>query len=76
MGNPDDIERWVLIEKANRNIVLKAIEFEGTCTGEHGVGIGKRRFLPIEHGEGLALMKNIKTLLDPNNIMNPEKFFM
>jgi len=76
MGKPDDIERWVLIEKANRNIVLKAIEFEGTCTGEHGVGIGKRRFLPIEHGEGLVLMKNIKTLLDPNNIMNPEKFFM
>lgn len=76
MGNPEDIDRWALIEKASKNIALKAIEFEGTCTGEHGVGIGKRRFLPIEHGEGLMLMKKIKTLFDPNNIMNPEKFFL
>lgn len=75
MDNPGDSKKWSVIEKANRNIVLKAIEFEGTCTGEHGVGIGKCTFLPIEHGESLALMKGLKAFFDPKNIMNPGKFF-
>jgi D-lactate dehydrogenase (cytochrome) len=56
--------------------VEKALEFEGTCTGEHGVGIGKRRFLAGEHGNSLELMRKIKTLIDPEGIFNPGKLFL
>jgi D-lactate dehydrogenase (cytochrome) len=76
MDDPGDKARWARVEEANRNIVLKALELEGTCTGEHGVGIGKCPFLKIEHGESLELMKRIKALLDPKDLMNPGKFFV
>lgn len=75
MDDPANRDRWSRVEEANRHIVLKALEFEGTCTGEHGVGIGKRTFLLQEHGESLALMWDIKHLLDPKGLMNPGKFF-
>jgi D-lactate dehydrogenase (cytochrome) len=49
----------------------------GSCSGEHGVGIGKREFLEAEHGvETLAVMRQIKTALDPRGIMNPGKIFL
>jgi len=76
MDNPEDKERWAHVEEANRKIVLKALELEGTCTGEHGVGIGKCSFLKKEHGESLALMQRIKALLDPKDLMNPGKLFV
>lgn len=55
--------------------VTKALELGGTATGEHGVGIGKRRFMQAEHGNSFAWMKNIKTLFDPKGILNPGKIF-
>jgi D-lactate dehydrogenase (cytochrome) len=64
------------VEEASRSIVMKALEFEGTCTGEHGVGIGKSRFMEREHGASLILMKRLKGLLDPENLLNPGKFFL
>jgi D-lactate dehydrogenase (cytochrome) len=76
MDNPADSRRWARVEEANRRIVEKALEFEGTCTGEHGVGIGKRCFLPREHGDSLELMKRIKGLLDPEGLFNPGKLFL
>jgi D-lactate dehydrogenase (cytochrome) len=76
MDDPQDKKRWSCVEEANRQIVLKAIAFEGTCSGEHGVGIGKSCFMETEHGESLALMKRIKSFLDPDNLFNPGKFFL
>ena len=76
MDSPADTTRWARVEAAHRRIVEKALEFEGTCTGEHGVGIGKRAFLPGEHGNSLELMKQIKRLIDPEGIFNPGKLFL
>ena len=76
MDDPQDEKRWARVEEASRNIVMRALEFEGTCTGEHGIGIGKSRFMQAEHGESLALMKRLKALLDPENLLNPGKLFL
>ena len=76
MDVPSDPSRWTKVEEAHRRIVESALAFEGTCTGEHGVGIGKRRFLPDEHGDSLELMKQIKKLIDPEELLNPGKLFL
>ncbi len=75
VGNLKDRREWDVLEEVNREIVIQAIRFGGTCTGEHGVGIGKRQFMDLEHGESYALMKQIKQLLDPKGLMNPGKIF-
>ena len=75
MDDPQDRKRWKRVEEASINIVAKALEFEGTCTGEHGIGIGKIPFMNKEHGESLILMRRIKDLLDPDHLFNPGKFF-
>jgi D-lactate dehydrogenase (cytochrome) len=53
----------------------RAIAMDGTCTGEHGVGQGKIKYLEAEHGPGVAVMREIKRALDPLNIFNPGKIF-
>jgi len=55
--------------------VEAAISMDGTATGEHGVGIGKRTFMAREHGAGLQVMQAIKAALDPHGILNPGKIF-
>ncbi len=61
----------------DKRIVARAMSLGGSCSGEHGIGIGKREFLEAEHGvETLAVMRQIKTALDPRGIMNPGKMFL
>ena len=61
------------LDRAYEDIVSYAISVGGTATGEHGVGIGKRRFMIQEHGQGVEVMRGIKKFLDPNGILNPGK---
>jgi len=75
MEDPADRGRWQRIQEANGRIVRASLEAGGTCTGEHGVGIGKKRFVQEEHGVGLEVMKAIKHALDPKGLMNPGKIF-
>ena len=66
----------VTAEKLNHALVTRALELEGTCTGEHGVGLHKMDFLVTETGAGAVdMMRTIKRALDPHNIMNPGKIF-
>ncbi len=71
---PDGLERaWAL----DRKIVARALALGGSCSGEHGVGLGKREFLEQEVGaEALAVMRSLKTALDPRGILNPGKLFL
>jgi len=75
LGILNDKGQWQKVLEAGEEIVNFALECGGTATGEHGVGIGKKKFMKREHGESLKLMKQIKELLDPNGIMNPGKIF-
>ncbi|WP_158747582.1 FAD-binding oxidoreductase [Acidisphaera sp. L21] len=64
---------WAL----DRKIVARALALEGSCSGEHGIGIGKREFLEQEVGDGpLAVMRSVKAALDPHGILNPGKLFL
>ncbi|MDO8299815.1 FAD-binding oxidoreductase [Lacisediminimonas sp.] len=70
-ADPQDIAR---AEAVNARMVTRAIAMDGTCTGEHGVGIHKMAFLVEEHGEdAIDTMRAVKHALDPHNIMNPGK---
>ncbi len=71
--DPDDPKDVEKAHDITDRLVHYALERGGTCTGEHGVGLGKRAFQPIEHGSSIELMRSIKHLIDPNNIMNPGK---
>jgi len=75
LGVPENGAEWRQVQEAGEEIVRFALECKGTATGEHGIGIGKRKFMEREHGPSLKVMKQIKVLLDPNGIMNPGKIF-
>ena len=75
MGKNGDEKEWAVIDQVNARMVEKALAMGGTATGEHGVGIGKRKFMQAEHGNSLEWMKKIKNLFDPKGILNPGKIF-
>lgn len=63
-------------EQLNRRLVERALQLEGTCSGEHGIGLHKIDFLPIETGAGAVdLMRRLKLALDPAGVLNPGKIF-
>jgi len=70
-GNKKDMAEAAWI---SQRVVERAIAMEGTCTGEHGIGLGKRKYLRLEHGDvAVDVMRTIKMALDPQNLLNPGK---
>lgn len=68
--NPDELAH---VSAFSQRLVERALRLGGTCTGEHGVGLGKMKYLKAEHGEALTVMRAIKQALDPDDLMNPGK---
>ena len=73
--DPDSKEEAAEAEHLNRRLVERALAMDGTCTGEHGIGLGKQDWLIAELGETVDLMRTIKRALDPKNLFNPGKIF-
>ena len=73
MLDPDDREEFDTISRLSDRLVQRALKFGGTCSGEHGVGVGKLKYLQAEHGNALDVMRAIKRAIDPDNLMNPGK---
>jgi D-lactate dehydrogenase (cytochrome) len=71
--DPDVPEEMAEAKRLTERLVMRAIAMGGTCTGEHGVGVGKKRYMAVEHGDAVAVMRAIKQALDPQGLMNPGK---
>ena len=71
--DPGDSEAFERAKALNERLVRRALAMEGTCTGEHGVGVGKLAYMALEHEGALDVMRAIKQAIDPNNRMNPGK---
>lgn len=74
--DPDNPAELAEAEALNHRLVERALAMDGTCTGEHGIGIGKQDWLRVELGEAVDVMAAIKRTLDPANILNPGKIFI
>ena len=75
MVDPKNENEIKNLNKFLDDLSKRAILLDGTCTGEHGIGQGKKQYLVEELGGSVDFMKNIKKALDPFNIMNPGKIF-
>ena len=73
--DPEDKNSYKIIREFSNKLIDKALELEGTITGEHGIGIQKKDYLIKQHPDNISYMKLIKKSFDPNNIMNPGKVF-
>lgn len=73
--DPTDTERWALATQAKDEIVAAVLSLGGTASGEHGIGLGSRKYMAQEHGPTLELMKHIKQVFDPAGILNPGKIW-
>lgn len=75
MLDPADENDLRRAKEVNGEIVRYALERGGTCTGEHGIGFGKKEYLEAEHGDSIPFMKKLKKMADPNGTLNPGKLF-
>ncbi|MGJ4882231.1 MULTISPECIES: FAD-linked oxidase C-terminal domain-containing protein [unclassified Bradyrhizobium] len=73
--DPNDENELAGAKALQARMVARAIAMDGTCTGEHGIGLGKVDYLRDELGEAVAVMRAIKAALDPEGLMNPGKIF-
>ncbi|WP_428152406.1 FAD-linked oxidase C-terminal domain-containing protein [Brevundimonas sp.] len=73
--DPNRPEEMAEAEALNARLVRRALDMDGTCTGEHGIGLGKQDWLVEELGEAVDLMRAIKRALDPGGLFNPGKIF-
>ena len=73
--NPAAPHEFAEVEQINRRLVERAIAMDGTCTGEHGIGIGKQDWLVAELGDAVEVMRILKRALDPKDLFNPGKIF-
>jgi D-lactate dehydrogenase (cytochrome) len=71
-NRPEEMEE---VEAINARLIRRALALDGTCTGEHGVGLGKQQFLVDELGDAVESMRMIKRALDPKDLFNPGKIF-
>ena len=72
--DPENASEVAAAHTFSNRLVERAISMEGTCTGEHGIGFGKKRYMALEHGDAaLKVMRAVKQALDPLNLMNPGK---
>jgi D-lactate dehydrogenase (cytochrome) len=71
--DPDDHAEFELAEEIHDRLIERTLRLGGTCSGEHGIGYGKTKYMPWEHGDALGTMVTLKRALDPGNIMNPGK---
>ena len=75
MIDPESPKEIAEASRLNDRMVARALAMEGTCTGEHGIGLGKQDWLVEELGDAVGLMRAIKQALDPQGILNPGKIF-
>lgn len=73
--DPDRPQEMEEVEAINTRLVQRALDMEGTCTGEHGIGLGKQPWLVAELGEAVDVMRTIKRAIDPLDLFNPGKIF-
>ncbi|HZK99155.1 MAG TPA: FAD-linked oxidase C-terminal domain-containing protein [Caulobacteraceae bacterium] len=73
--DPSHPEELLEAERLNRRLIERALAMDGTCTGEHGIGLGKQDWLVSELGEAVEMMRTIKRALDPRDLFNPGKIF-
>jgi len=71
-GNEEELE---MAKQVNDKMIERTLGMGGTCTGEHGIGVGKIGYMEAEHGESVEVMRMIKRSIDPQNLMNPGKIF-
>jgi len=74
--DPNSPEELAEVKSLDARLVRRALDMDGTCTGEHGIGLGKQEWLLEELGDAVELMRSVKKALDPRGIMNPGKIFI
>ena len=75
LARKEDPDEWQKGLEINRKIIRKAIDCDGTISGEHGIGLGHKGIFELEHGCSIELMRQIKRVFDPKGILNPGKVF-